>query len=66
PSRSSIALAMGSGMAAQSLMMTCDLLIITTLLAMMFSAQISHSNNVNMCIKHCVSNQCLLELVTRQ
>ncbi|KAG7647159.1 hypothetical protein AtNW77_Chr1g0024621 [Arabidopsis thaliana] len=49
-------------MAAQSLKKTCDLLIITTLLAMMFSAQISHSNNVNMCIRHCVSNQCLKEV----
>ncbi|KAG7597886.1 hypothetical protein ISN44_As06g021940 [Arabidopsis suecica] len=49
-------------MAAQNLKKTCNLLIVTALITMMFSAQISHSNNVEMCIKHCVSNQCLKEV----
>ncbi|CAH8253148.1 unnamed protein product [Arabidopsis lyrata] len=47
-------------MAAQSLKKTCNLLIVTALITMMFSAQISHSNNVDMCINlKCVPNQCM-------
>lgn len=49
-------------MASQSLKKICNLMIIAASFTLMFSAQISHSKNVDMCIKHCVPNQCLKEV----
>ncbi|XP_023633217.1 uncharacterized protein LOC17899778 [Capsella rubella] len=39
-----------------------NVLMITALLTMMFSAQMAHSSDVDMCIKHCVSRQCPKEV----
>ncbi|CAN8271278.1 unnamed protein product [Cochlearia groenlandica] len=45
-------------MATQTTKKTCNILMILTLFIMVFSAHITQSTNVKMCIKHCVSNQC--------
>ncbi|ESQ34614.1 hypothetical protein EUTSA_v10009544mg [Eutrema salsugineum] len=46
-------------MATQTMKKTCSILMIVAIFMMMFSAQISHSMNVEMCVKHCIPNQCM-------
>ncbi|ESQ34612.1 hypothetical protein EUTSA_v10009885mg [Eutrema salsugineum] len=43
----------------QTMKKTCSILMIVAIFMMMFSAQISHSMNVEMCVKHCIPNQCM-------
>ncbi|EOA36393.1 hypothetical protein CARUB_v10010832mg [Capsella rubella] len=45
-------------MATQALKKTCRVFMVIAILTMMFSADIAHSNNVGMCVKHCLP-QCL-------
>ncbi|CAH2033564.1 unnamed protein product [Thlaspi arvense] len=37
---------------------TCSILMIVAMITMMFGAQISHAT-VEMCVKHCIPNQCM-------
>lgn len=46
-------------MATQTLKKTCTVFMIAAIFTMTFSAQISQSANVEMCVKHCVPNQCM-------
>ncbi|XP_024016313.1 uncharacterized protein LOC18026140 [Eutrema salsugineum] len=46
-------------MAAQVSKKFCSVLIIVILFSMMFSAQVAHSNTIDVCIKDCVTNQCM-------
>ncbi|XP_006416249.2 uncharacterized protein LOC18992750 [Eutrema salsugineum] len=42
-------------------MKICSFLMIAALFTMMFSTQMLHANNLEMCVKHCVPNQCMKE-----
>ncbi|EOA36556.1 hypothetical protein CARUB_v10011697mg [Capsella rubella] len=41
-------------MASQALKKTCNVLMVVAILTMMFSADIAHSRDVGMCVKHCL------------
>lgn len=46
-------------MKTQILKNSCPIFMIIAICIMIFSAQISLSTNVEICIKHCISNQCM-------
>ncbi|CAL9215841.1 unnamed protein product [Arabidopsis halleri] len=46
-------------MVAQSLRKICGVLTIIALFTIMFSAQFSHSDTMDTCVKKCVPNQCM-------
>lgn len=46
-------------MATQTLKKICSVLVIAMLFEVIFMAQTSHSSSLDVCLKHCVQNQCL-------
>lgn len=46
-------------MASQMSKKVCSALVIVILFTMMFSAHVSHSTKIDVCVKDCVKNQCM-------